>query len=160
MAHEYISQSVDGLIIYCFEVSIYFYPKVCDCFACLLFSVIHIAMDLLSLSSILKNIYWLAKSINDWQRNLDIVIIANGLKFVINEECLKVSNSTMVKDYVLKMIGYLSEIEVLVVEVHGETQVDKVLQSLAPKVWVISTKLCYNQERLYIVGIAKITLKC
>lgn len=48
------------------------------------------AIALSSLSSILKENKLIGENYNDWKRNLDLVLIAEGLKFVLTETCPEV----------------------------------------------------------------------
>ncbi|KAH6785263.1 hypothetical protein C2S51_037718 [Perilla frutescens var. frutescens] len=166
-------------------------------------------MALSNLSSILKENKLVGENYNDWIRNLNLVLVAEGHKFVLEEVCpqtpyegsdeaqkvaydkwlrsneivrcyilasmssvlqyqhepmktaydimynlrqlfghqnrsarhlamkklmdARMSDSTPVRDHVLMMMGYLSEIETLGGELDGDSQIDIVLHSLSSK---------------------------
>ncbi|KAH6836230.1 plant intracellular ras group-related LRR 3 [Perilla frutescens var. hirtella] len=119
-----------------------------------------------NLSSILKENKLVGENYNDWISNLNLVLVAEGHKFVLEEyESMKtaydimynlrqlfghqnrsahhlamkklmdarMADSTPVRDHVLMMMGYLSEIETLGGELDADSQIDIVLHRLSSK---------------------------
>ena len=70
------------------------------------------------------------------------------------------AEGTLVRDHVLKMIGYLNELEILGAEIDGETQIDILLQSLPNSFNQFRLNYTMNKLNFTFGGIIKGTSGC